>query len=123
MTRLQTRKEEEKMRQMEELEALRLIEEQCLANKKKNNEVWKLQEKEDKRKKDMEDALKRAEKATAAAIITAQEKEIEMVDDKPDKDLNKNLHNIFDGVATELEAPEGEAPDKQEERSPKNSRS
>jgi hypothetical protein len=29
MTRLQARKEEEKVRQMEELEVLRLIEEQC----------------------------------------------------------------------------------------------
>jgi hypothetical protein len=35
MMRLQARKEEEKVRQMEELEALRLIEEQRLANKKK----------------------------------------------------------------------------------------
>ena len=56
--RLQTRKEEEKLRQMEELEALRLIEEQCLANKKKNNEAQKLQEEEDKMRKDKEDALK-----------------------------------------------------------------
>jgi hypothetical protein len=41
MTTLQARKEEEKVRQMEELEALRLIEEQRLANKKKNNKAWK----------------------------------------------------------------------------------
>ncbi len=41
ITRLQARKEEEKVRQMEELEALRLIEEQRLANKKKNNKARK----------------------------------------------------------------------------------
>ncbi len=45
------------------------------------------------------------------------------MNDKHDKNLNKNLHNIFNGLVTELEAPEGEAPDEQEERSPKNKRS
>ncbi len=95
MTRLQARKEEEKVRHMEELEALRLIEEQHLANKKKNNEAQKQQDKEDKRKKDEEDALKHAEEVTAAAIIMAQEKETVTVNDEYDKKLNKNLHHIF----------------------------
>jgi hypothetical protein len=49
----------------------------------------------------------------------AQEKETVTVNDKHDKNLNKNLHNIFNRLVTELEAPEGEAPDKQEERSPR----
>jgi hypothetical protein len=123
MTRLQARKEEEKVRQMEELEALRLIEEQGLANKKKNNKARKQQDNKDKRKKDEEDALKQAEEATAAAIIMVKEKETVRVNDKQDKNLNKNLHNIFNGLVTELEAPEGEAPNKQEECSPKNKRS
>jgi hypothetical protein len=108
---------------MEELEALRLIEEQRLANKKKNNKAQKRQDKEDKRKKDEEDALNQVEEATAAAIIAAQEKETVTVNDKHDKNLNENLHNIFNGLVTELEAPEGEAPNKQEERSLKNKRS
>jgi hypothetical protein len=111
------------VRHMEELEALRLIEEQRLANKKKNNKAWKQQDEEDKRKKDEEDALKQAEEATATAIIMAQETETVTVNDKHDKNLNKNLHNIFNGLVTKLEAPEGEAPNDQEEHSPKNKRS
>jgi hypothetical protein len=95
MTRLQARKEEEKVRQTEELEALTLIEEQRLANKKKNNKAQKQQDKEDKRKKDEEDALKQVEEATAAAIIMAQEKGTVTVNDEHDKNLNKNLHHIF----------------------------
>jgi hypothetical protein len=52
-----------------------------------------------------------------------RKRRIEMIDDKPNKDLNRNLHNIFNGVATKLEAPEGKALNKQEECSPKNKRS
>jgi hypothetical protein len=52
-----------------------------------------------------------------------QEKGTDMVDDKPDENLNKNLHNIFNRLVTKLEAPEGEDPNEQEERSPKNKRS
>ncbi len=89
MTRLQSRREEGKLRQMEELEVIKLIKEQCLANKKKNSEARKLQEEEVKRKKDEEDALKQAEEATAAAVKAAREKEDEMADREPVGNLNQ----------------------------------
>ena len=57
----------------------------------------KQQEEEAKKKKDEEDAHKQAE-AEAAAIIAAQEKKSEMEMDKPDGNLNRNLHNIFNGI-------------------------
>jgi hypothetical protein len=113
-----------KLRQMEELEAIKLIEEQRLANKKKNSEARKLQEEEAMRKKDEDDALKKAEEATAAAVKATQEKEDEMADGEPVGNLNQNLHDILNGVATDPEPPEDRAPkDQQEERSPKMKRS
>jgi hypothetical protein len=46
-----------------------------------------------------------------------------MAVDEPDRNFNKNLHDVFNGVATKLEAPEGDAPnEQQEELSPKNKR-
>jgi hypothetical protein len=116
MTRLQSRREEEKLRQMDELEAIKLIEEQRLANKKKNSKARKLQEEEAKRKKDEDDALKKAEEATAAAVKATQEKKDEMADGEPVGNLNQNLHDILNGVATDPESPEDEAlKDQQEE--------
>jgi hypothetical protein len=103
---------------MEELDVLRLVEEQGLANKKKNNEARKLQEEEDKRKKDKEDYHKQIEEVADAATIAAQEKKKETAVDEPDRNFNKNLHSVFNGVATELEAPEGEAPDEQRKDAP-----
>jgi hypothetical protein len=106
MTRLQSRGEEEKLRQMEELEAIKLIKEQRLANKKKYSKARKLQEEKAKRKKDKDDALKKAEEATAAAVKATQEKEDEMTDREPVRNLNQNLHDILNGVATNPEPPE-----------------
>ncbi len=91
---------------MEELEAIKLIEEQRLANMKKNSEARKLQDEEAKRKKDEEDALKKAEEAAAAAVKAAQEKEDERADGEPVGSLNQNLHDILNGVATDPESLE-----------------
>jgi hypothetical protein len=99
MTRQQAKKAVE-MKQNEELEVLRVIEMQRIEIKKKNDKACKQQEEEAKKKKDKEDALKQAE-AEAAAIIAAQETESEKEMDKPDGDLNRNLNNIFNGIATE----------------------
>ncbi len=91
---------------MEELEAIKLIKEQRLANKKKYSKARKLQEEKAKRKKDKDDALKKAEEATAAAVKATQEKEDEMTDREPVRNLNQNLHDILNGVATNPEPPE-----------------
>jgi hypothetical protein len=73
----------------------------------------KQQEEEAKKKKDKEDVLKQAE-AEAAAIVAAQEKESEREMDKPDGNLNRNLHTIFNGIATKPEVLEELGKPKQE---------
>ena len=126
MTRLQTRREEGKLKQMEELEAIKLVEEQCIANKKKNSDARKLQEEEAKRKKDEEkrkkeeeEEIKKAEVAAVAAIA-GQEKEDEKLDEEPVGNLNQNLHDILNRVTDNLDAWENDAiEDQQEDRSPK----
>jgi hypothetical protein len=114
MARLQSRKEAEQLRQMEEMELLRLVEEQQVENNKKNNEARKLQEAEDKRKKDDEEEIRNQTKEVADAATTAgQDKEKGVEEDIPDGNFNKNLHDVFNGVTTKTEPIEGEADEEQ----------